>query len=323
MPYTKITFVNDSPPAINATALNQMQTQYDEAKIDIDAHLADNSKHIPFVTTGGVANAYTVTLNPAPAAYYEGMRILVKFHAANTVSTPTINVNGLGAKSIYKQGVNFLTVGELAQNSILGLVYYGAGYFCLDSSRDAHTLRGMFPVTSATANTVIQRDADGRAKVAAPSAADDIARKDTVDAVQSNLTAHLAAAVHMGARGYAVGETTASTTSASYVDLPNMSVTLTTVGGDLVVFFAGTFYHTSAGQDIRVALSLDGAAEVAIQIVAFPTANSVSVITVVHVFTGVSAGNHTVKARWRTSDATAYANSNNRNLLVMEVKASA
>lgn len=192
MPYTKITFVNDNPPAINATALNKMQTQYDEAKIDIDAHLADNSKHIPFATTGGVADAYTVTLNPAPAAYYEGMRILVKFHVTNTTTNPTINVNGLGARTIYKHGASALAVGELVQNSILGLVYYGAGYFCLDSSRDAHTLRGMFSVTSATANTIIQRDADGRAKVAAPSAADDIARKDNVDAVQLNLDTHVA-----------------------------------------------------------------------------------------------------------------------------------
>ncbi|NHN29439.1 hypothetical protein [Paenibacillus agricola] len=38
-----------------------------------------------------------------------------------------------------------------------------------------------------TANRIIQRDAAGRAQVAAPSVAADIARKDTVDAVQANL----------------------------------------------------------------------------------------------------------------------------------------
>lgn len=35
--------------------------------------------------------------------------------------------------------------------------------------------------SAATANTIIMRDSAGRAKVAAPSASDDIARKDTVD----------------------------------------------------------------------------------------------------------------------------------------------
>ncbi len=45
---------------------------------------------------------------------------------------------------------------------------------------------------AATANRLMLRDAAGRAQVAAPSADADIARKDTVDAVQVNLTAHLA-----------------------------------------------------------------------------------------------------------------------------------
>lgn len=45
--------------------------------------------------------------------------------------------------------------------------------------------------SAATANKIMIRDAFGRAKVAAPSAADDIARKAEVDAVQTNLNAHL------------------------------------------------------------------------------------------------------------------------------------
>ena len=39
-------------------------------------------------------------------------------------------------------------------------------------------------------NRIIQRDANGRAKVAAPSASDDIARKQEVDTVQTNLNTH-------------------------------------------------------------------------------------------------------------------------------------
>ena len=45
---------------------------------------------------------------------------------------------------------------------------------------------------AATANRIILRDASGRAKVAAPSASDDIARKAEVDTVQGNLDAHKA-----------------------------------------------------------------------------------------------------------------------------------
>lgn len=49
-------------------------------------------------------------------------------------------------------------------------------------------------VSTAIASKIIVRDANGRAKVASPSAADDIARKDNVDAVQTNLTNHAAVA---------------------------------------------------------------------------------------------------------------------------------
>ena len=47
---------------------------------------------------------------------------------------------------------------------------------------NADMVDGFHADTTANANTIIVRDASGRAKVAAPSAADDIARKDTVDA---------------------------------------------------------------------------------------------------------------------------------------------
>lgn len=55
----------------------------------------------------------------------------------------------------------------------------------LSAHTSATTAHGS--TSAATANAIMQRDAAGRAKVAAPSAVDDIARKDTVDA-HANLT---------------------------------------------------------------------------------------------------------------------------------------
>lgn len=59
-------------------------------------------------------------------------------------------------------------------------------------------------VSAATASKIIIRDANGRAKVAAPSASDDIATKNESDTVQTNLTNTLHAATghkHSGAAG--------------------------------------------------------------------------------------------------------------------------
>ncbi|MCR4443486.1 MAG: hypothetical protein NUV48_15235, partial [Peptococcaceae bacterium] len=60
----------------------------------------------------------------------------------------------------------------------------------LKEQNDTHQVStGPHGATSAaTANRIILRDANGRAKIAAPSEADDIARKDTVDN-HANLTA--------------------------------------------------------------------------------------------------------------------------------------
>lgn len=49
------------------------------------------------------------------------------------------------------------------------------------SGLDADLLDGMQPSTSASANTIVQRDSSGRIKAAAPSASDDVARKAEVD----------------------------------------------------------------------------------------------------------------------------------------------
>jgi hypothetical protein len=60
-------------------------------------------------------------------------------------------------------------------------------------AHDAHiaATSGVHGATSAaTASRIVTRDAAGRAKVAVPSAADDIARKDTVDAVGTALIGH-------------------------------------------------------------------------------------------------------------------------------------
>lgn len=69
----------------------------------------------------------------------------------------------------------------------------------INQNRDnlaAHTAAttGVHGATSAaTPNTIVQRDAQGRIKAAAPSAADDVARKAEVDTVQTNLYTHKSA----------------------------------------------------------------------------------------------------------------------------------
>ena len=77
-------------------------------------------------TSGGTANAQTVTLTPAPAAYVDGMEVTFLAGFTNTSAT-TLNVNGLGAKDIF-DGPSALAGGEIVINNIYTLVYDGVRF---------------------------------------------------------------------------------------------------------------------------------------------------------------------------------------------------
>lgn len=78
------------------------------------------------ITTGS-ANTYTLILTPSLTSYTAGVCVAIKIHAANTGAS-TININGLGAKSIKDSKGNNLTSGKLVLNSIYTLRYDGTNF---------------------------------------------------------------------------------------------------------------------------------------------------------------------------------------------------
>ncbi|WP_340013386.1 phage tail protein [Paenibacillus sp. FSL K6-1318] len=78
-------------------------------------------------TTTNSGNAYLVTLTPAPTAYVDGLRITIKINVANTGAV-TINVNGLGAKSVLKSNGSAIASNAFRVNSVYSLVYNGTNF---------------------------------------------------------------------------------------------------------------------------------------------------------------------------------------------------
>lgn len=78
-------------------------------------------------TSGGSANAQTVTLSPAPTTYYAGMEIKFIPGNANTGAC-TLNVNSLGAKSIKTIEGEALSSGQLETSMIAHLLYNGTDF---------------------------------------------------------------------------------------------------------------------------------------------------------------------------------------------------
>ena len=76
---------------------------------------------------GGTGDAMTGTVTPAPSAYTAGMIVQIIAPGTNTVTTPTININSLGAKTIRKHQAA-LVAGDITSGDTLWLVYDGT-YF--------------------------------------------------------------------------------------------------------------------------------------------------------------------------------------------------
>lgn len=80
------------------------------------------------VIAGGTADVLTLTYATAPPAYVSGMKFV--FYTAgsdNATTTPTINVNALGAKTIVKRdGTTALAASDLKAGALYEVTYDGA-----------------------------------------------------------------------------------------------------------------------------------------------------------------------------------------------------
>lgn len=89
-------------------------------------------------TAGGTANAITLTLTPALAAYAAGQSFTYKSGATANTSTMTVNVNGLGAKAIQKNGAA-LSAGDHPAGGWFRITYDGVA-FQLEKIGGSHAL---------------------------------------------------------------------------------------------------------------------------------------------------------------------------------------
>jgi len=81
-----------------------------------------------YAAATGAVNTYAITLTPAVTAYAAGQKFTFKANLANT-GTATLNVNGLGAKTIKKLwGTAILVSGDIAINQMVEVEYNGTDF---------------------------------------------------------------------------------------------------------------------------------------------------------------------------------------------------
>lgn len=77
-------------------------------------------------------DTYTGTLSPAPSAYVTGAEYHITFTNASTSTTPTLNLNGLGAKTIKKEGSVALVPGDIPAGHAAILRYDGTDFILVN-----------------------------------------------------------------------------------------------------------------------------------------------------------------------------------------------
>lgn len=92
----------------------------------VNAEVVQSSTLIYGAATGA-ANAYEVALTPAPAAYQAGMMLTFKANVANT-GAATLNINGLGAKTIKKLVTTDVAANDITLGQMVIVMYDGTNF---------------------------------------------------------------------------------------------------------------------------------------------------------------------------------------------------
>jgi hypothetical protein len=96
------------------------------------AREVQGGQHI-YAADAGNTDAYAISLSPALQAYETGLMINFKANTANTDAC-TLNVNGLGAKTIKKLHDQDLVTGDIEAGQIVTVIYDGT-YFQMQSQK--------------------------------------------------------------------------------------------------------------------------------------------------------------------------------------------
>ena len=108
------------------------------------------------LVAGGIADAYTVTLNETGyVAYFAGMYFACKVNATNTGAS-TMNVNAIGLKDIVDRAGNALDGGEIASGGLYAFRYDGTDIQLMGTANTVASGVAYIPAGTGAVTTTVQ-----------------------------------------------------------------------------------------------------------------------------------------------------------------------
>lgn len=285
-----------------------------------------------YVIDTGAANAYVIAPSPAITAYTTGQ--VFTFKATNTNTTAsTINVNGLGAKNIFKNGTLALIAGDIVNTGLYEIQYDGTQFQMLSqlskpkisiTSQEifgadavgtdayaitlvpapaAYTTGLMVNFTAGTANTgaatlnVNGLGAKNITKNGTTTLGDnDIISGQAVSVIYDGTQFQMISQLPTQAVAQGVADTTATNEAAGTItDVTGGSITITTRARRVMLAFAGTGSNNTNADGGILYLKVDAATAVVLSQITSSTGNQVSNSSSCYLTDVLSAGSHTFK----------------------------
>jgi hypothetical protein len=134
---------------VRASDLNNVDAATDAAfdKLPTETNLKQGK--VTYAVDTGTANTYLVSLPHAPASYADGLQVIFKPTNTNTGAS-SINVNGLGVKSIKTLSGTDPVAGDITANGPTILIYNATtGYFYMASNSAASASAAATSATNA------------------------------------------------------------------------------------------------------------------------------------------------------------------------------
>jgi hypothetical protein len=127
---------------------------------------AQNGTGVYVATVGGTADVITISPSPVIASYVTGQMFSFIASGANTTNV-TINVNGLGAKAVTKNGTTALVAGDIPSGFLVSIRYDGTRFQLVGSASTAFNGGTLTGDITMSASSIIE--AEGAAVASASS----------------------------------------------------------------------------------------------------------------------------------------------------------
>jgi hypothetical protein len=106
-------------------------------------------------TAGGTADALTITLTPAITAYATGQIFQFIAASTNATATPSINVNGVGVKTIKRHSGAAIQAGDISAGAVVQVAYNGTNFLLTGVTAGQASSLGVVLYSGRTSNTLL------------------------------------------------------------------------------------------------------------------------------------------------------------------------